>query len=289
MTALLPPLISAAELADLVGQRPPTLCVLDCRFNLADPAAGRLAWSQGHIPGARHADLDRDLSGTKTGQNGRHPLPPVGTLVRTLRQWGMGPGTRVVAYDAQGGMFAARLWWMLRWLGHDAVQVLDGGWPAWQALPGAPITADAPPPPPPGDFTAAPRAAWLVTTEDVAAALGDTARLQLLDARAPDRFRGENETLDPVGGHIPGALNRFFQLNLGPDGHFLPPDALRAAFDTVLDGRTLDTLVHQCGSGVTACHNALAMAHAGLPAMRLYGGSWSAWCADPARPVARGD
>ena len=282
-----PPLITATDLAHRLATAPHALCVLDCRFNLADPAAGRAAWQAGHIPGAQHADLDRDLSGPKTGRNGRHPMPAIDAITATLRGWGVGAGTHVVAYDASGGMFAARLWWMLRWLGHDNVQVLDGGWPAWLALPGA-VSTDAPPPPTQGDFTAAPRDGWLVATHEVEAALDHPASLQLLDARAPDRFRGENETLDPVGGHIPGALNRFFQLNLDDTGRFRSPEALRAAYLALLDGRPLDTLVHQCGSGVTACHNALAMAHAGLPAMRLYGGSWSAWCAEPARPIARG-
>lgn len=281
------PLIAAADLAHLLATRPTDVRVIDCRFNLADPTAGQAAWREGHIPGALYAHLDHDLSGTKTGHNGRHPMPAIADFTATARGWGIGPGTRVIAYDASGGMFAARLWWMLRWLGHEAVQVLDGGWNAWQALSRA-VSTDTPPAPALGDFVAAPQTGWLLDTADVEAALARPGTMLLLDARAPDRFRGENETLDPVGGHIPGALNRFFQLNLAPDGRFQPPEALRTAYLTLLDGRPLDTLVHQCGSGVTACHNALAMAHAGLPVMRLYGGSWSAWCADPARPVARG-
>ncbi len=281
------PLIAAADLAHLLATRPTDVRVIDCRFNLADPTAGQAAWREGHIPGALYAHLDHDLSGTKTGHNGRHPMPAIADFTATARGWGIGPGTRVIAYDASGGMFAARLWWMLRWLGHEAVQVLDGGWNAWQALSRA-VSTDTPPAPALGDFVAAPQTGWLLDTADVEAALARPGTMLLLDARAPDRFRGENETLDPVGGHIPGAVNRFFQLNLAPDGRFQPPEALRAAYLTLLDGRPLDTLVHQCGSGVTACHNALAMAHAGLPVMRLYGGSWSAWCADRARPVARG-
>lgn len=281
------PLITATDLARLLAAAPHTVRVIDCRFNLADPKAGRAAWQAGHLPGALHADLDQDLSGSKTGHNGRHPMPSIADFTATLRRWGVSAGTRVVAYDASGGMFAARLWWMLRWLGHDDVQVLDGGWAAWLALPGA-VSTDAPPAPTPGDFTAAPRDGWLIGTDEVERALNQPAVMQLLDARAPDRFRGENETLDPVGGHIPGALNRFFKHNLDDTGHFRTPDALRTAYLSLLDGQPLDTLVHQCGSGVTACHNALAMAHAGLPAMRLYGGSWSAWCADSQRPVACG-
>ncbi|MCH8178709.1 MAG: sulfurtransferase [Proteobacteria bacterium] len=294
----LPPLIDATELRALLAPStaaaPDDVLVLDCRFDLADAAAGEAAWRQGHIPGARHAHLDRDLSGPKAGQgtpqfNGRHPLPSPDALARTLGAWGLRPDTRVVAYDDAGGMFAARAWWLLRWLGHDRVQVLDGGWPAWLALPpegGAQDTTVAARP----TTVVTPRvqAGWVLSAADVHAALGQ-AQLQLLDARAPDRFRGENETLDPVGGHIPGACNRFFQLNLS-EGRFKAPAVLRDEFTALLAqaGASQDTLVHQCGSGVTACHNLLAMAHAGFAPTRLYAGSWSEWCADPGRPVAQG-
>lgn len=293
---VLPPLIDAATLHGLLAASPgEDVLLLDCRFNLADPSAGEAAWRQAHIPGALYAHLDRDLSGPKTGQGtpqftGRHPLPTPEALARTLGGWGVRPDTRVVAYDDAGGMFAARAWWLLRWLGHDRVQVLDGGWPAWQAMasdvPLAPRTACT--------FTPQVRSDWLVSAGEVLAALPALTqarpRLHLLDARAPDRFRGENETLDPVGGHIPGAHNRFFQRNLS-EGRFKPAEVLREEFTALLAeaGAHPDALVHQCGSGVTACHNLLAMAHAGFAPTRLYAGSWSEWCADPARPVATGE
>ena len=297
----LPPLTDAATLrALLAAPGAEDVLVLDCRFNLADATAGETAWRQGHIPGALYAHLDRDLSGPKTGQGtpaftGRHPLPSPEALAATLGRWGLRPETRVVAYDDAGGMFAARAWWLLRWLGHDRVQVLDGGWPAWLALASdTPATDTSVAPRTPGTFTPQVRSGWRVTADEVLATLTTSAgapshpaHLHLLDARAPDRFRGENETLDPVGGHIPGAHNRFFQHNLS-EGRFKAPAALREEFTVLFaqTGASPDTLVHQCGSGVTACHNLLAMAHAGFAPTRLYAGSWSEWCADPARPVA---
>lgn len=291
-----PPLISAPELADLLKAPDVTdVLVLDCRFSLTNPVGGEQAYAQGHIPGAIYAHLDSDLSGPKTGQNGRHPLPTHGGFQATLRRWGLTPATRVVAYDDSGGMFAARAWWLLRWAGHPAVQVLDGSWVAWRALHNAepdraPITSQAPEAVAraPSDYVLGLHADHVVSTQQVMDSLVyATPEIHLVDARAPDRFRGENETLDPVGGHIPGAVNRFFQLNLGPDGFFKPADQLRAEFNALLGAHPLDTVVHQCGSGVTACHNLLAMEVAGLRGTRLYAGSWSAWCADPDRPVAR--
>jgi thiosulfate/3-mercaptopyruvate sulfurtransferase len=272
------PLISAPELRALLDVRTPML-LLDCRFNLADPSAGERAFAEGHIPGATYAHLNTQLSGPVTGQNGRHPLPSPEAFAATLQAWGVGPDTRVVAYDDQGGMFAARAWWLLQWAGHSDVQVLDGGWKAWQAQ-GAQRSAPAPTPSEPRSFQP-------VMVNEVLAHLNQPEHMQLLDARAPDRFRGENETLDPVGGHIPGAFNRFFQLNLQPDGRFADAATLRAAFELVLGECDPRTVVHQCGSGVTACHNLLAMEVAGLHGSRLYAGSWSEWCADPSRPVAR--
>ncbi|MFT3858347.1 MAG: sulfurtransferase [Aquabacterium sp.] len=281
------PLITVEQLRTL-AQAPGTDClVLDCRFNLADVDAGEAAWREGHVPDALYAHLDRDLSGPKTGRNGRHPLPSPEALAQTLARWGVMPETEVVAYDASGGMFAARLWWLLRWAGHARVRVLDGGWQAWQAADG---TVETAPPPARPHRTGAARPAqadWLVDAAQVLAQLEAPSQQTLIDARAPDRFRGENETMDPVGGHIPGARNRFFQLNLQADGRFKPAAVLREEFLTLLDGADIGSVVHQCGSGVTACHNLLAMAHAGLPDTRLYPGSWSEWCADPARPVAR--
>lgn len=282
------PLIAAAELITALAEAPATRAdwlLLDCRFNLGNTAAGETAYAQGHLPGALYAHLDRDLSGPKTGANGRHPLPAPEALQQTLRGWGLTPATRVVAYDDTGGMFAARLWWLLRWAGHDGVQVLDGGWQAWLAAQG-PVDVHAAARAPSG-FQIQPRPDWVVCAADVQALLGQPARQVLIDARAADRFRGENETMDPVGGHIPGARNRFFQLNLQADGRFKPAAQLRDEFAALLGDTPAQAIVHQCGSGVTACHNLLAMAQAGLPDTRLYAGSWSEWCADPARPVER--
>ncbi len=288
MHASLPALIDAPSLLTLLAHPgSEDVLVLDARFNLMQPEAGEAAWRAGHIPGARHAHLDRDLSGPKTGGNGRHPLPSPEALADTLSRWGLTPATRVVAYDDAGGMFAARAWWLLRWVGHVRVQVLDGGWAAWLAAGGA-VSTDQPAERPHTRITLSPQPGWLLTAGEVLASLqGRAPGVQLLDARAPDRFRGENETLDPVGGHIPGAANRFFQLNL-ENGRFKPAAQLLAEFEATVPGQDLTQLVHQCGSGVTACHNLLALAHAGLPMGRLYAGSWSEWCADPARPRAVG-
>jgi thiosulfate/3-mercaptopyruvate sulfurtransferase len=264
----------------LAGPQPPVL--LDCGFDLADPGAGERAHAAGHLPGALYVHLDRDLSGPKTGCNGRHPLPDREALAARAGAWGIAPGVQVVAYDAQGGPYAARAWWLLRWLGHDAVAVLDGGTAAWTAAGGerttTPATVRAQPP-----YPARPPA---MPTVAAAALLAPAPGRQLLDARAPERFRGDVEPLDPVAGHIPGAHNRFFKDNLQPDGRFLEVAALRTAFAAWADAPA--AVVHQCGSGVTACHNLLAMEHAGLAGSALYPGSWSEWCADPARPVARG-
>lgn len=258
------------------------LVVLDCGFDLADPSAGERLHAAGHVPGALHVHLDRDLSGPKTGLNGRHPLPSREQAAALFGSLGVAPGVQVVAYDAQGGPYAARAWWLLRWLGHREVAVLDGGWQAWQAAGGAVETAVHARPggaPYPMRDAAMPT----VATAEVLAGLG---RLGLVDARAPERFRGDVEPLDPVAGHIPGARLRFFKDNLGADGCFKPAAQLRAEFEAM--ALPPDAVVHQCGSGVTACHNLLAMEHAGLPGSRLYPGSWSEWCADPSRPVARG-
>ncbi|RZI82179.1 MAG: sulfurtransferase [Rubrivivax sp.] len=272
-------LISATDLGLLLNDPQQDVLVVDCRFNLPAPDAGRQAYELGHVPGAVYAHLDQDLSGPKTGANGRHPLPSPEAFVATLRRWGVQPHTEVVAYDESGGMFASRLWWMLRfWMGHPLARVLDGGWPQWLAHGGAVSTEASSRKPSNIDLTAHDGA--LTRIDFVQAQLGNRDALQLIDARAPDRFRGENETLDPVGGHIPGAVNRFFQMNLGPDGRFKPANLLRDEFGALLGSQALNTVVHQCGSGVTACHNLLAMEHAGLHGTRLYPGSWSEWCAD---------
>ena len=273
-------LISAADLA----QRRPNWVVLDCRHDLADPRSGRAAYDAGHIPGALYVSLDNDLADharmADGSFRGRHPLPAIDAFIATLRHWGVNDDSQVVAYDAQGGMFAARLWWMLRWAGHPAVAVLDGGLPAWTAL-GLPLTTDVSSPTP-GTLQQRPALVHTVGAGDILA----QPQLKVLDARAPDRFRGENETLDPVGGHIPGAANRFFKDNLLPDGRFKPAAQLRSELGALVADPS--SAVMQCGSGVTACHNLLALQVAGLPGAALYPGSWSEWCADPARPVATG-
>lgn len=274
-------LISASALAAL-----PACRVLDVRFDLRDPEAGRREFAQGHVPAATYLHLDDALSGAKTGRNGRHPLPDPDQLAQTLAALGLGNDTQVVVMDAQGGMFAARLWWMLRWLGHEAVAVLDGGWQAWLAAGGVVETGEARAVAR-GDFTRRASRVATCNADEVLANL-QTGQKLVVDARAADRFRGENETLDPVGGHIPGARNRFFKDNLGPDGSFKPASVLRSEWEAVLDGRAPQDLVAQCGSGVTACHNLLALEIAGLTGAALYPGSWSEWCSDPARPVASG-
>ena len=275
-------LVAADELTARLDD--PAWIVFDCRHDLAQPDAGEAAYAAAHVPGARFLHLDRDLAGPVTGTNGRHPLPDPRRFAEKLASAGVNADSQVVAYDDTGGMYAARLWWMLRWIGHPAAAVLDGGWKAWTAK-GYAGSSDIPQPRT-GNLTAAPR--------DIAV---DTAFLlthlrqpgmRIVDARAEDRYRGENETLDPVGGRIPGALNRFFRDNLDATGCFKPATQLHADFSRVLQGTAPTTVVHQCGSGVTACHNLLAMEIAGLAGSRLYPGSWSEWCADPARPVVTG-
>ncbi|HXP90394.1 MAG TPA: sulfurtransferase [Fibrobacteria bacterium] len=263
----------------------PGWILFDVRHDLLHPDAGLEAHRQGHVPGSFHVSLDEVLSGTKTGINGRHPLPDRRELSERLGKLGVGAGTQVVACDAHGGMFAARLWWLLRWLGHESVAVLDGGISAWIGA-GGEITDAISSRREVGSFRELPA---LVPTVSAASILSnlDTGRLLVVDARSPDRYRGENETLDPVGGHIPGAVNRFYRENLESDQRFKSPEVLRKEFEAVLAGRPVGESVMQCGSGVTACHNLLAMEIAGLPGAALYPGSWSEWCSDPGRPVER--
>lgn len=275
--------ITCQELASLLPE--PRLRLVDCRASLQNVAGGWDAYAQAHLPGASFADLLEDLSGQITpGQTGRHPLPSLDTFVAKLRRWGIGADNQVVVYDDAGGAYAARLWWMLRWLGHDAVAVLDGGFPAWVAE-GRPVT-DAVSERAPGDFTPQLRPDWLVTTGELA--MPQSLPRQLFDARAPERFAGDVEPLDPVAGHIPGARNLPFAQNL-QDGRFRSPAELRQRFAVALGGSAPEAAVVYCGSGVTACHDILAFAHAGLPLPRLYAGSWSEWITDPARPTERGD
>lgn len=283
-------LISAEALASLLPGG--NIRIFDVRHDLADARAGERAWRESRIPGAIHLDVERELAGVHTASNGRHPLPSRADFHRLLVEAGVGKNTQVVAYDAQGGAMAARLWWMVRWLGHEAVAVLDGGWNAWCEA-GLPVE-DQP-------FTGK-RVLPGAVAEPLAlgASLVDTVSADqivhnlhvsqpgfvVLDARARARYRGEIEPLDPVAGHIPGALNHPSTENLDAHGRFKSPDALRAAFAAVLNGHAPNTVVHQCGSGITACHNMLAMEYAGLHGSRLYPGSWSEWCSDPVRPVA---
>ncbi len=258
--------------------------VVDCRFDLADPDAGRLAWQRGHIPGAVYAHLERDLSGPVTAGRGRHPLPDPDALVAWLEHHGIGNDTQVVAYDHGPGPMAARLWWLLRWLGHESVAVLDGGLAAWQAA-GGELT-DTDPERQPRHYHAHPGALPTVETAALAATLE---RFCVVDARAPERYRGEHEPIDPVAGHIPGALSRPFTENLDDDGRFLEPRALLSAWAPILQTAGERALVAQCGSGVTACHHVLALAHAGVGDIALYPGSWSEWIRDPSRPVVTGE
>ncbi|MCA0244909.1 MAG: sulfurtransferase [Proteobacteria bacterium] len=279
-------LIQAAEV-DALRRGGAPLAIFDCSFDLANPAAGRAAYEAGHVPGAQYLHLDEDLSAPKTGRNGRHPLPTREAFAERLAARGVDAGRQVVVYDGNGGMYAARAWWMLRWAGHAAVALLDGGLAAWRAA-GLPVeTGNAPPPAKRGSFALQPSLVKTVDREALLADLPRPTRL-VLDARAPDRFRGENETLDPVGGHIPGARNRLFRNNLEADGRFKAPAQLRAEFDAVTGGRAAAELVSSCGSGVTACHNLLALEVAGLGGAALYPGSWSEWSAWPGAPVATG-
>jgi thiosulfate/3-mercaptopyruvate sulfurtransferase len=283
-TTLIEPAAVAAQLAD------PDWAIVDCRFDLALPEWGALAWAAGHIPNALYAHLDRDLSGVRTALTGRHPLPAIAALAATFGRWGIDKEVQVVAYDQDAGTYAARLWWLLRWLGHEQVAVLNGGWAAWERA-GLPLdtaaTVRAP-----RRFTAAPAVGLVVTTAALAQALaaGALARreLTLVDARSAERFAGQNETLDPVAGHIPGARNHPFSGNLDAHGRFLSAPELRRSWADTLRGRPVQSLIAMCGSGVTACHNLLALEAAGLAGARLYAGSWSEWIRDPARPVARG-
>ena len=257
--------------------------IFDVRHLLADLNAGRRLYEQAHLPGAFFADVEHDLSGAKTGSNGRHPLPVPDAFAAFLRKRGASERTQIVAYDGGGDMFAARFWFVTRYIGHRAVAVLDGGYAAWVRA-GKPTTSQRPSFRTGGDLGARTQSELLVDVDRVLASLPDR-DLQLLDARGADRFAGENETIDPVGGHIPGARNRSFRFNFAADGHFKAPGLLRAEFAAL--GIPPERLVHQCGSGVSATVNMLAMEIAGLSSGRIYPGSWSEWCADPHRPIER--
>jgi len=268
-------IVPTAELA----RQLPVWRVFDCRFDLMKPASGAQQYAESHIPGASFADLEKDLSAQKTGRNGRHPLPQLSAFTAWLGQQGLRSSDQVVCYDAGNGMMAARLWWMLRWAGHEAAAVLDGGFAKWQKE-GRPVTTEAP------DF----RRTEYVSRESLQQTLpaarveAELSRLFLLDARAPARYRGEQEPIDPVAGHIPGARNRFNMDNVLPDGSFKPAEQLRSEFQAILGEQKPGEVVHYCGSGVSACHNLLAMEVAGLHGGRLFAGSWSEWIAESSRP-----
>lgn len=279
-------LISAAQLQQALAAGQPLLLV-NTSFDLADPGAGERDHALGHIPGAHYLHLDRDLSAAQTGPDGvfrgRHPLPDRADFAARMAAIGLRPGLQAVVYDGQGGMYAARLWWMLRWIGHAEVAVLDGGHAAWLASGGALSHAPAL-----GQAARPVLQDSQVRSLDAEQLRAELGRVRLIDARAPERFRGEVEPLDAQAGHIPGASNRLFKNNLQEDGRFKSSEQLHREFSALLAPYRPEDVVHQCGSGVTACHNLLAMEHAGLPGSRLYPGSWSEWSSDPSRPVAKG-
>lgn len=276
-------LITPSELQEILGD---SRCVVfDCRHDLADPAKGERLYREGHLPGAHFARVDSDLSGEKNGRTGRHPLPSPEAFAAFLGRHGVTPESRVVAYDDAGGQYASRLWWMARWIGCDVVCLLDGGFPRWQRE-GRLLETDVP----------QTRASVIVPqvkpetvcgVAEVEANLA-TGEVVILDARTPERYRGETEPIDRVAGHIPGAMNRFFKENLCPDLTFRPPEELRREFSALIAAAGGRPIVHQCGSGITACANLFAMEYAGLRGSRLFAGSWSEWIADPRRPIATG-
>jgi thiosulfate/3-mercaptopyruvate sulfurtransferase len=280
-------LIDAATLRGLLGDA--NLAVLDCRFDLQDPEAGRRAYLRGHITGARYADLNNDLSAPLSSTSGRHPLPTAQYFAATLDRLGVGNHSQVVAYDESNGSFAARAWWMLRWVGLKSVAVLDGGLKAWVGQGGDMVAGEEAAPTYRSGGRFAPRVdtAAVMDGAEVASLLRDPRRL-LVDARAAERFAGDIEPIDAVAGHIAGAVNHPFTLNLGPEGRFLPASELRRRWEERLGGREPRDVAAMCGSGVTACHNLLSLEVAGLSGAKLYAGSWSEWIRDPSRPVARG-
>jgi thiosulfate/3-mercaptopyruvate sulfurtransferase len=275
--------ISPADLTPHLGDD--DWAIVDCRFELTDPPWGERAYLAGHIPGAVYADLNRDLS-APPGLAGRHPLPAPRPFEAQLGAWGIGPGVQVVVYDQEAGLYASRLWWMLRAFGHDAVALLDGGMARWERE-GRPVA--------PGREQRAPRRfagefqpRRFATADEVAALARDPAR-RVVDVRAGERYRGEAEGIDPVAGHIPGAVNRFARLNVNADGTMRPASELRAEFEALFDRVPSREVVFYCGSGVFSCHSLVALASAGLEPGRVYAGSWSEWCRDPSRPVATGE
>lgn len=275
-------LISTQRLAEHLND--PQWVVVDCRFDLSKPEWGFENYQLSHIPGAVYAHLDKDLAGSVTPETGRHPLPDVQVMAERLGQWGIDENVQVVVYDTVGGAFAVRLWWQLRFLGHTSAAVLDGGWQKWQRE-DRPTAVGAEAPRAARTFTANPDWSMLVTTEEVVKIRKDPTYL-MIDARSPERYRGDREPIDPVAGHIPGAANRYHGANLASDGTLLPPELLNEQFQDLIQERPMDKVVVYCGSGVTSIHHILAMHAAGLPGARLYVGSWSEWIRDPKRPVS---
>lgn len=264
----------------------PRWVIVDCRFALTDPEAGRRAYAVSHIPGARYAHLNEDLSSPVTSTSGRHPLPYPNALAEKLGRWGIDKTKQVVAYDDTFGAMASRLWWLLRWLGHESVALLDGGYPKWRRE-GRPVTQDTPQATPAQFHPTINNALW-VEVQHVQTLVHEGGGL-IIDARGEERFRGEIEPLDKVAGHVPGAINMPYEDNLDFSGEFMSDEALREHYLATLDDITPDRVIQMCGSGVTACHNILAMEHAGLSGAKLYAGSWSEWIADSRRPVVKGE
>ena len=276
-------LVSAETLASHLHD--PQWVIFDCRHDLADFGKGARLYAAAHIPGAHFAAVETELSGAKTGTNGRHPLPDPNAFANFLARQGVSDASTVVAYDDVGGQYSARLWWMARWIGVQNVGVLDGGYPKWVAE-GRPVTAEVPKPSP-AALRARPSPQMVWTSDDVQQRLGDMSSL-LVDARTPERYRGEAEPIDRIAGRIPGAVNRFYKQNLNADLTLRPAEELKREFETLLAGREPAKVGHQCGSGITACANLFAMEWAGLGGSKLFAGSWSEWIADPARLIAKG-
>ena len=278
-------LISAEELSSRIDS--PDLRIIDCRFDLADTSAGRLSYLDAHIPGAVYADLDNDLAAPVTHDTGRHPLPTAAKFADTCRRLGVSNTTEVVVYDRDSGAHAARAWWMLCWLGHTRVRLLDGGFERWVKLSNPTVCgAEAPEP---GEFVACPRPDWLLATAELASNIARIPTLNLYDARDAARFRGEHEPIDPIAGHIPGSHNLPYSVSLAADGRWKSAAELEALWGVVLGDDKTKSWAVMCGSGVTACHLALSAAEAGYSAPRLYVGSWSEWIRDPARPIGSGE
>ena len=277
-------IISAAQLADIAGND--DVRIFDCRFSLKDPQGGLKSYQAGHIPGAQFADMDTQLSSPMTESSGRHPLPAEETFLEQLHVWGINNSTQVIAYDDISGAFAARLWWLLRWMGHQKVAVLDGGLKKWEGS-GFALSQEAAQFPR-GEFSGQANMQWVLDIDTVRAEL-DAGNITLIDARAADRFTGKDQNTDPVPGHVPGANNLPFGGNLDDQGLFDSPSTIKQRFEQVIQDRPIDQVVNMCGSGVTACHNLLAMEIAGFVPPKLFVGSWSQWIRDPSRPVATGE